>query len=177
MKLTGFAIAGAILLATPVQADVAPPGGGSYVEQCTVEKKVTAASECLQCQANSEDSANRCLSLLSAYCYVKVCQAKGVFSYPEVWCRTKGSGNPTVPDDILSQLSSSSAAVASATPTASGSCLTYPPPSPSSGGGCNTAPGNRVALGWVLGVLGMGWVALLWRRRQTSTVRSNRNDQ
>jgi hypothetical protein len=172
MRYTQLALVCPLLFATPARADVAPPSG--YTEKCTLEKKTTPTSECVQCQAIREGypNADRCTSLLSPYCYVLVCGAWGGVSYPEIWCRTKGSSNPAVPQDIQSQLNGSSAAVASSTPPTTAACLPYTPPPESSGdsgGGCNTTPRDRATFSWAIIVLGMAWTAFFLLRRRTST--------
>jgi hypothetical protein len=172
MKKTAFVLALALPLARPALADVAPPP--NYQEQCTLEKKTTSASECLECQSIREGVANsdRCPTLLSPYCFVEVCAAWGSMAYPTVWCRTKGDGNPIVPDDVLSQLSVSSAVVPPSTSPANVTCLPYTPPpvedSDKNEGGCDTVPGSSASFGWAVVLLGLAWAAFLLLRRKAS---------
>ena len=93
-KLTWFAVSlGALFVCTvsPARADVAPPN--DYVEACTLKKKTTSSSECVECQnSQMNDSKARCGQLLSPYCYEQVCQTYGASVWTEVWCRTKSEG-------------------------------------------------------------------------------------
>jgi hypothetical protein len=179
IRMASLLFALTLPLAQQALADVAPPE--NYVEQCTLAKKTTSTSECLVCQAIREgySYSDRCPLLLSPYCYVKVCGAWGGVSYPEVWCRTKGEGNPTIPDTVVSQLGGWGA-VQAATAPANVTCLSYTPPpesptntggstggSSAGGKGCNTLPGSPVSYGWVL-LLGACAVAALLRRRASA---------
>jgi hypothetical protein len=179
MRNTSFAFALTLLLGRQALADVAPPP--NYEEQCTLEKKTNSTSECLECQSIREGVANsdRCPTLLSRYCFVEVCAAWGSVAYPTVWCRTKGATNPVVPDDVLSQLSVSSAVVPPSTSPANVTCLPYTPPpvdnSDESGGGCDTVPGSSASFGWAVVLLGLAWAAFFLLRRKTSAIRCKKD--
>jgi hypothetical protein len=153
-------------------ADMPPPAG--YVEQCTVAKKQTASSECVECRSMRAMYANsdRCTLLLSPYCFQKVCEALGGASYPEIWCRTKDASAPTLPDSFTSQLSSSGAPDLSSAPAPSSvTCAPYSPPPESmdSGSGCSLDPQGRSLRGfaWMLAVMAsVGFVLVRLRTRR-----------
>jgi len=79
-------------------------------------------------------AADRCIPLLTPYCYVKVCQAWGGTAFSEVLCRTKGDGVPSVPAETLSLLSPGGWPLPSAPDggptTAPSTCLPYSLPAP-----------------------------------------------
>ncbi len=123
-------------IASQAAADVAPPT--TYVEECTVEKKQTATTECLTCKASrAGDSANRCTALLSPYCYTHSCNTWGGTAYTEIWCRSAGSNAPVLPDSIKSQLSVYGAPNLDGTAGAP-NCSASPPP-PATGGSTGTS--------------------------------------
>ncbi len=138
-----------VFFTTTAFADVAPPEG--YVEACTVAKKQTATSECVQCLAlrSMYDNADRCSSLLSPYCFVKECSAWGGAAYPEVWCRARSESSPAVPADVTSQLGKAGApdlAVAVGG-VARESCAPYTPAPIATSTGAATSTGTATSTG------------------------------
>jgi hypothetical protein len=180
---TRFAIPALLIaqaFASHAVADVAPPDG--YVEECTVAKKTTADTECLECKGlhPGAENAERCTTLLTPYCYTSVCHAYGATVFTEVWCRTKGPEVPTVPDEIAAQLMQTSAPVPVAgdagTIADTGTCLPYSPPSTSntsptggssaSGSGCAVRrPSARPSLSWCA-LIGLAASAAIVARRR-----------
>jgi hypothetical protein len=157
-------------LARQAVADVAPPAG--YVEQCTIAKKQRSGSECVECRTMREMYANsdRCVLLLSPYCFQKVCEVWGGASYLEVWCRTMDADTPTVPDAIVSQLPKYGAADLSSAPAPTGvTCAPYTPPAESQdGGGCSIEPGWKArGFAWLLAcAAGVGFIFVRRRFRR-----------
>jgi hypothetical protein len=138
-----LALAGSIALLRPAWADVPPPEG--YVETCTVADQQTATSECLLCYA-TRGMADRCEPLLAPYCFTKVCHAWNGSN--EVWCRTAGSGVPTVPAATLDALCPTGYPLPPAIDggaTAPSSCLPFVPAAAGGQGGSSTASGPGTA--------------------------------
>jgi hypothetical protein len=172
-----------LMFTSHAAADVAPPDG--YVEECTVAKKTTADTECLECKGlhPGAENADRCTTLLSPYCYTSVCHAYGATVFTEVWCRTKGPDVPAVPNEIATQLMQTSAPLpvegdAGTTPSA-GTCLPYTPPptgstSPTGGGsasgsGCTVLrPSAHSPFSWCAWI-GLAAAAVLGARRRPRT--------
>lgn len=161
-------------LSDEATADLAPPDG--YVEQCTVAKKQRSSSECVECRTMREMYANadRCIVLLTPYCFQKVCEALGGSSYPEIWCRAKSASAPPLPESIASQLTGSGAADLSSAPAPTNvTCAPYTPPSEAQdSGGCSFDPESRAhGLVWLLASIagiGLGLARLRANRRRQS---------
>jgi hypothetical protein len=157
--------------ATHAWADVPPPS--DYVEQCTLAKKQTTTSECLECRAWMSHI-NRCANTLSSYCYTKVCQSYGASAWTEVLCRAKDPGAPVVPSATLSVLVAPSAdepySADGGVDGVPGTCASYTsPPAPTSdgGSGCSVSTEGRAlrALGPL--ALAFAMLALVAFRRRS----------
>jgi hypothetical protein len=89
------------ILAAPTRADMPPPA--DYVENCTIPKQETAATECMECRAYYGEP-DRCAVMLVNYCFTKVCKGWGASVWTEVLCRSRAVQAANVPLSVLTQL-------------------------------------------------------------------------